>query len=280
MKDKRLTEQVIATFAAHLERDEKSRNTIEKYLRDVRMFAAFVNGVTVTKETVIAYKQQRAANYAVPSVNSMIASLNSLFTFLGWTDCKVKFIKFQRPVYCPAEKELTREDYTRLVNTAKRQHNERLELLIQTICATGIRVSELPFITLEAAQHGEATVSLKGKTRTVFIVRELQNRLLRYAAEHGIRTGAIFVTRSGRPMNRTNVWREMKRLCDEAGVDPQKVFPHNLRHLFARIFYGIEKDIVKLADVLGHSSINTTRIYVISSGNEHRKRMENMRLII
>ncbi len=280
MKDKRLTEQTIAAFAIHLERDEKSRNTIEKYLRDVRAFAAFVNGGTVTKETVIAYKQQAVAHYAVPSVNSMMASLNSLFLFLGWSDCTVKFIKFQRPVYCPAEKELTREEYTRLVNTAKRQHNERLGLLLQTICATGIRVSELSFITLEAARRGEATVLLKGKTRTVFIVRELRNRLLRYAAEHGICTGAIFVTRSGRPMNRTNVWREMKQLCDEAEVDSRKVFPHNLRHLFARTFYGIEKDIVKLADILGHSSVNTTRIYVITSGNEHRRRMEKMRLII
>ena len=280
MNSKRLTEHTIAAFADHLAREEKSRNTIEKYLRDVRAFVAFVNGGMITKETVVAYKQQQAARYAVQSVNSMMASLNSLFSYLGWLDCKVKFLKYQRPVYCPAEKEMTREDYNRLVSTARRQHNERLDLLLQTICATGIRVSELPFITVEAVTRGEAVVSLKGKTRVVFLVRALQRRLLQYAARHNIRTGAIFVTRNGRPLNRTNVWREMKRLCEEAGVNPQKVFPHNLRHLFARTFYGIEKDIVKLADILGHSSINTTRIYIITSGNEHRKRMERMHLIV
>ncbi len=281
MNSKRLSERIIAAFAAHLEREEKSRNTIEKYLRDVRAFAAYISGGTVTKEAVIAYKkEQQAAHYAVPSINSMLASLNSLFSYLGWLDCKVRFIKFQRPVYCPTEKELTREEYGRLVNAAHRRHNERLCMVLQTICATGIRVSELPFITVEAAQSGRAVVSLKGKTRVVFLVRELQRRLLRYAAQQGIRTGAIFVTRNGRPLNRTNVWREMKSLCEEAKVDPQKVFPHNLRHLFARTFYGIEKDIVKLADILGHSNIGTTRIYVITSGNEHRRRMERMHLIL
>ena len=168
----------------------------------------------------------------------------------------------------------------RLVNTAKQKGNERLNLLIQTICETGIRVSELQFITVEAAKHGETVVSCKAKTRTVFLVRALRQKLLRYAAEHGIKSGMIFVTRTGKPVNRTNIWREMKALCVEADVNPQKVFPHNLRHLFARVFYGIEKDIAKLADILGHSSINTTRIYIISSGTEHRRRMENMRLIL
>ena len=168
----------------------------------------------------------------------------------------------------------------RLVNTAKQKGNERLNLLIQTICGTGIRVSELQYITVEAVTCGEAVVSLKGKTRSVFIVRELQKKLLRYAAEQKIDSGAIIITRTGKPMSRTNIWREMKSLCEQAGVNPQKVFPHNLRHLFARTFYGIEKDIAKLADILGHSSINTTRIYIITTGNEHRHRMENMRLVI
>ena len=168
----------------------------------------------------------------------------------------------------------------RLVNTAKRNGNRRLELILQTICGTGIRVSELQFITVEAVRQSEATVSCKGKIRSVFIVRELRKKLLRYASEHGIQSGCIFVTRTGRPMNRTNIWREMKALCKQAEVNPCKVFPHNLRHLFARIFYGIEKDIAKLADILGHSSINTTRIYIISTGTEHRQRMEHMRLIV
>lgn len=210
----------------------------------------------------------------------MLASLNSFFDFLGWVDLKVKSIKLQRQIYCPEEKELTKAEYIRLVNTAKQKGNERLNLLIQTICGTGIRVSELQFITVEAVKCGEATVSLKGKTRTVFIVKELKQKLLRYAAEQKIESGAIFITRTGKPMSRTNIWREMKNLCTQAGVNPDKVFPHNLRHLFARTFYGIEKDIAKLADILGHSSINTTRIYIITTGDEHRRRMENMRLII
>ena len=168
----------------------------------------------------------------------------------------------------------------RLVNTAKQKNNERLNLILQTICGTGIRVSELQFITVEAVKNGEAVVSLKGKTRSVFIVKELKKKLLRYASEQRITSGTIFITRTGRPMSRTNIWREMKGLCEQAGVNPQKVFPHNLRHLFARVFYGTEKDIAKLADILGHSSINTTRIYIISTGDEHRKRMEHMRLIL
>ena len=171
-------------------------------------------------------------------------------------------------------------EYTRLCRTAEKKHNERLTLILQTICGTGIRVSELQYITVEAVKQGEAIVSCKAKTRSVFIVKDLQKKLLRYAAEQNIKSGMIFITRTGKPISRTNVWREMKALCEEAGVNPQKVFPHNLRHLFARVFYGIEKDIAKLADILGHSSINTTRIYIISTGTEHRRRMENMQLII
>lgn len=210
----------------------------------------------------------------------MLASINSLFSFLGWHELKVKTIKVQQQIFCPEEKELTRQEYERLCRTAERNHNTRLSLIIQTICGTGIRVSELQFITVEAAKRGEATVSCKGKTRSVFIVRDLQKKLLRYAVEQGIESGCIFITRGGKPVSRTNIWRDMKALCEEANVNPNKVFPHNLRHLFARVFYGIEKDIAKLADILGHSSINTTRIYIISTGTEHRKRMENMRLII
>ena len=281
MKGRILTETQIAAFAVHLKSEEKSENTVEKYIRDVRAFLAYVGEAELTKEAVITYKNKLISDdYAVRSINSMLASLNGLFSFLGWTDLKVKSIKLQRQIYCPEEKELTKAEYMRLVNTAKQKGNERLNLLIQTICGTGIRVSELQYITVESVKCGEAVVSLKGKTRSVFIVRELQKKLLRYAAEQKITSGAIFITRSGKPMSRTNIWREMKSLCEQAGVNPQKVFPHNLRHLFARTFYGIEKDIAKLADILGHSSINTTRIYIITTGNEHRQRMENMRLII
>lgn len=281
MKGRILTNEVIECFKKYLREEEKSENTVEKYLRDVLAFLAYTDENEVTKETVILYKNKLITeNYAVRSINSMLASLNSLFSFLGWSECKVKSIKLQRQIYCPEEKELTKAEYMGLVNTAKQKGNERLNLILQTICGTGIRVSELRFITVESVKCGEVTVSLKGKTRSVFIVKDLQKKLLRYAAEQGIKTGAIFITRTGKPMSRTNIWREMKKLCVQANVNPSKVFPHNLRHLFARTFYGIEKDIAKLADILGHSSINTTRIYIITTGHEHRRRMENMRLII
>lgn len=281
MSQRMITEQIIALFFKHLRREEKSANTIEKYLRDIRAFAAYQKSAKVSKETVIVYKNDLISQgYATRSINSMLASLNSLFSFLGWNDCRVKSMKIQQQVYCPEEKELTKAEYMRLVNTAKSNGNKRLNLLIQTICGTGIRVSELQFITVEAVKRSEAVVSLKGKTRSVFITRELQKKLLRYASERDIMTGAIFITKSGKPMSRTSIWREMKNLCLQAGVNPKKVFPHNLRHLFARTFYGIEKDIAKLADILGHSSINTTRIYIITTGDEHRRCIENMRLII
>lgn len=281
MERRIITDKAIERFEKHLREDEKSNNTVEKYMRDVRVFSGFTNGNAITKETVIEYKAKLIKeNYAARSINSMLASLNSLFSFLGWSECKVKSIKLQRQIYCTEEKELTKAEYMRLVNTAKQISNERLNLILQTICSTGVRVSELQFITVESVKAGKATVSLKGKTRTVFIVRKLQKKLLRYAAARGIASGCIFVTRTGKSMSRTNIWREMKALCERAKVNPGKVFPHNLRHLFARTFYGIEKDIAKLADILGHSNINTTRIYIITTSNEYRRRMENLRLII
>ena len=280
MRGRFLTQEIISDFKGYLILEERSTATVEKYIRDVKAFSAFVNGAELTKEEVIEYKKHLQENHAVRSVNSMLASVNGLFVFLGWHELKVKSIKFQQKIYCPEEKELTKAEYTRLCRAAKHKHNERLNLILQTICGTGIRVSELQYITVEAVKQGEATVSCKAKTRSVFIVKELQKKLLRYATEQGIKSGMIFVTRTGKPISRTNIWREMKSLCEEANVNPQKVFPRNLRHLFARVFYGIEKDIAKLADILGHSSINTTRIYIISTGIEHRRRMGNMRLII
>ena len=280
MEGRVITAKMIAEFKEHLILEERSVATIQKYIRDVKAFMAYAQNSAITKETVIAYKKYLQENYAVRSVNSMLASINSLFMFLGWHDLRVKSLKLQQQVFCPEEKELTKAEYARLCRTAERKHNERLNLILQTICGTGIRVSELQFITVEAVKQSEAAVNCKAKTRSVFIVKELKQKLLRYVAEQGIKSGMIFVTRTGKPISRTNIWREMKALCNEAGVNPQKVFPHNLRHLFARVFYGIEKDIAKLADILGHSSINTTRIYIISTGTEHRRRMENMRLII
>jgi len=281
MKGHFLSGKEIERFENYLREEEKSQNTMDKYIRDVKAFVEYCDGKEIIKETVIAYKQDLIdSDYAVKSINSMLASINSLFSFLGWYDLRVKSLKVQQQIFCPEEKELTRAEYERLCRTAERKHNERLNLILQTICGTGIRVSELQFITVEAVRKGEATVSLKGKTRTIIITKNLQKKLLRYIAEQRIKTGSVFVTKSGKPISRTNIWREMKNLCREAEVNPEKVFPHNLRHLFARVFYGIEKDIAKLADILGHSSINTTRIYIISTGSEHRQRMEQMRLIL
>ena len=281
MKGRKLTEKQIKDFINHLRLEEKSANTIEKYTHDVNAFVTCLNGNVVSKDLVIKYKQKLIADgYAVSSINSMLAAVNSLLDFLGWIDCKVKSIKIQRQIYCPENKELSKVEYLRLVEAAERNHNHRLNMILQTICSTGIRISELRFITVEAVKSGTVEVACKGKNRIVFIVKKLKKKLLRYAAERHIKAGAIFITKSGKPVNRTNVWREMKALCKQAHVDSDKVFPHNLRHLFARTFYKLEKDIAKLADILGHSSINTTRIYIISTGCEHLKRMENMRLVV
>ena len=271
MKERVLKQKNLEQFKEHLMLEEKSDATVEKYIRDAVKFSTFAGGSGISKETVITYKNRlKDDGYSVRSINSMLASINSLFSFLEWHDLKVKAIKVQKQLFCPEEKELSKSEFVRLVDAAKAKSNERLSLILQTICGTGIRVSELRFITVDAVKRGEATVSCKGKTRSVFIVRDLQKKLLRYLSEYGISGGSVFVTRSGRPVSRTNIWRDMKPLCGEA----------NVRHLFARVFYGIEKDIAKLADILGHSSVDTTRIYIISTGAEHRRRMELMRLII
>lgn len=280
MTDHRIRAVGLRGFEVYLRENEKSGATLEKYMRDIRRFAVFVRGGAVDKAAVMEYKAELAKTYALTSANSMLAALNAFFRYAGWFDCCVKQFKIQREAFCAEEKELTRAEYAALVRAAEAKNNERLSLLIQTVCGTGIRVSELCYITAEAVKRGEATVSCKGKTRRIFIVAALRKKLLRYAREQGITGGMIFVTKSGRPMNRTNIWAEMKRLCGSAGVSPKKVFPHNLRHLFARTFYGMEKDIVKLADILGHSNVNTTRIYTVTSGSEHRRKLEKMKLIL
>ena len=267
-------------FEFHLRNEERSAATIEKYMRDIRFFASFVCDVEIDKQKVLDYKSKLGETYAVASANSMIAAMNCFLRFCGWHDLCVKQFKMQREVYCSEEKELTRAEYVRLLEAANAKHNERLNLIIQTICGTGIRVSELQYITVEALHNGEAIVNCKGKNRRVFIVPELKKKLLHYVKEQGISTGTVFVTRSGNPVSRHSIWKDMKALCEQAHVSPSKVFPHNLRHLFARTFYGIEKDIAKLADILGHASINTTRIYIVTTGAEHKRKMEHMRLII
>lgn len=275
-----ITRELQKAFEMSMFEDEKSKLTVEKYLRDLHCFAHFANGREIDKGLVLGYKAELARSYALTSANSMLAALNAFLRFAGWHNCCVRQFKIQKKAFCTEDKELSKAEYLSLVRTAENKKNERLSLLIQTICGTGIRVSEVEHITVEAVLKGEAIVSCKGKTRRVFIVSALRKKLLQYTKENRIRSGMIFITKNGKAMNRSNIWAEMKKLCKEAGVSPNKVFPHNLRHLFARTFYGIEKDIAKLADILGHSNINTTRIYIISTGAEHRRKMENMRLII
>ena len=275
-----LARKKLLAFSAFLAEEERSTATLSKYSHDVNTFLAFADDGEITKSTVLAYKEYLGEHYAVSSANSMLAALNSFFRFLGNASLCVKQFKLQRQAFCPEEKELSKEEYRRLVAAAEAQGNEALSLIIQSICATGIRVSELRFITAEAVRSGEASVHCKGKTRRIFIVSALRKRLSAYAKDQGIVAGPIFLSHTGKPLDRSRIWRNMKCLCRAANVSPTKVFPHNLRHLFARIFYGIEKDIVKLADVLGHTSINTTRIYTVTTGEEHRRCMETMRLIL
>ncbi len=280
MKKRIMTETMIFAFEDMLINDEKSSNTISKYKRDLFVFLQFANNREITKTLLLEYKATLEETYALTSANSMIAALNSFLKFIGWPDLCIKQFKIQRAIYCSENNELTKQEYISLVHTAEKRQNKRLSLLIQTVCATGIRISELKFVTIEAVRCGEAVVSCKGKSRKVFLVSALCKKLLRYAKERHITSGAVFVTRSGKPVNRSNIWREMKALCRQAGVNSCKVFPHNLRHLFARTFYTIERDIAKLADILGHSSINTTRIYIVSTGREHRRQINKMCLII
>jgi len=279
MAERKLSPRHLVSFREYLIREEKSTATIEKYLRDTNGFLEYAADREITKELAVAYKAElQKKNYAIRSINSMLASINSLLDFLGWSDCKVKNLRCQRQTYCTEEKELTKAEYLRLLEASKNQ--EQLNLVIQTICGTGIRVSELKFFTVEAISHGEVTVQCKSKTRTILVPGKLKKLLLNYAKKCGIRKGTIFITRSGKPLDRSNIWAQMKRLCRAAGVNPSKVFPHNLRKLFARTFYGIEKDIAKLADILGHSSIDTTRIYIMTTGTEHRRKIERLGLVV
>lgn len=278
MKEIRLTELLAAQYACHLREEEKSRITIEKYLRDVRGFAHYLGSQYITKDAVIAYKQQLLnQGYALRSVNSMLAAVNSFLTFCGLTDCRVRLCRMQREIYQRSERELSRAEYLRLLRAA--EGDRRLWLLMQTICSTGIRVSELNYFTVEAVRRGEVSVACKNKSRKILLPGKLQKLLLRYARTIGITGGVIFRTRNGKPLDRSNIWAAMKRLCARAKIDPGKVFPHNLRKLFARTFYDLEKDIAKLADVLGHSNINTTRIYIMTTGQEHRRQLERLRLL-
>ncbi|MBQ7322377.1 MAG: tyrosine-type recombinase/integrase [Clostridia bacterium] len=275
-----MTAELLKSFTKHLYLEEKSRATIAKYAHDVAVFADYVGEREIDRETVLAYKSMLAERYAISSANSMIAALNAFFQFCDWQNLMIKQFRVQREVFCAEEKELTKTEYVRLLQAAEKKKDQRLALILQTICGTGIRVSELSYITVEAVKAGEARVRCKGKMRRIFIVSELRKKLLAYIKQRKLHSGIIFLTKRGKPIDRTAIWRAMKSLCATAHVAETKVFPHNLRHLFARAFYGVGKDIVALADILGHASINTTRIYTMSSGVEYRKKMNCMRLIL
>lgn len=264
-------------FYQYLIEEEKSLATVKKYTRDVGSFLRFVDGKKLNKTLVLEYKQNLISAYAPASVNSMLAAINCYLEFINRSDCKVKQIKVQRQLFAQEEKELTKEEYHRLLKAAK---GTRIWAVIQTICGTGIRVSELSYITVEAVRVGKATIRCKNKTRIIFIPGQLQKLLKAYIEKYGITAGSVFVTKGGKPLDRSNIWKEMKALCYKARVSKKKVFPHNLRHLFARTFYSIEKDIVRLADLLGHSSINTTRIYTIECGTQHLRSMDKVNALL
>ena len=270
----------LSDFARQLQEDERSPATIENYLRHIRAFAAWAGGQAVTKDLATQWKEHLISQYRPGTVNTMLVSLNRFFAFLGWYDCQVKTLHIQRRLFREESKELTRAEYERLVSAAQASGRERLVLLLETICSTGIRVSEVKYITVEALKLGKAEISLKGEIRTILLPNKLCRKLLKYAKKQETVSGEVFLTRNGKGMSRKQIWAEMKSICAKAKVAATKVFPHNLRHLFARVFYKACRDVAKLADVLGHSSIETTRIYLISTGVEHAHTLERLRLIL
>lgn len=276
---RKITNELIHSFKTYLIEEEKSENTIEKYIRDVTFFMIWLNDQEVTKILALEYKKELCEKYAPASVNAAISSLNSFFAFTGWHEIRIKVLKIQRQIFSNKDKELTKAEYERLLTAAKSKKNERLYLLMQTICSTGIRVSELRFVTYEAVKKGQAVISCKGKMRTIFLPKELCRMLKKYITEQGIKDGSVFVSRNGKPLDRSYIWKMLKNLCESAGVSKDKVFPHNFRHLFARTYYSLQKDIVRLADILGHSSVETTRIYTIETGDICRRQIQKLGLL-
>lgn len=276
---KKITQNMVVNFKNFLIDEEKSHATLEKYMRDINAFREWLGTKLIEKVTVLEYKAYLIENYAPASANSMLSSINSFFEFNEWHDLKVKMLKIQKQIFADKNKELTKAEYERLLDAAKSKKNERLYYLMQTICSSGIRVSELRSITIEAIKARKATIKCKGKMRVVILPKELCKLLSEYAKEQKISSGPVFVTKTGKPLDRSAIWKMMKQLCESAGVPKEKVFPHNLRHLFARTYYTIQKDIVRLADILGHSSINTTRIYTMETGDIHRRQIQKLGLL-
>ena len=275
-----MTAEQLKAFSQYLREDERESSTIEKYLREIKDFFVWIRGQTVTRERIAEWKEDlRRAGRKSVTINGKLSALNKFFTFLGWTDCRTKYLKVQRKLFRSTEKQLTKQEYIRLLEAAHSLGRERLALLMETICATGIRVSEVQYITVEAVQTGQTEIALKGKIRTILLPGKLCRKLQKYAKKRKIVSGEIFLTRNGKGLSRRQIWAEMKSLCEKAGIMPSKVFPHNLRHLFAQTFYRVCRDVAKLADVLGHSSIETTRLYLISTEAEHARQLERTGLI-
>lgn len=281
MEKRKIDESDVTAYTAYLKRIERSNNTIEKYHRDVLSFARWLNNRSVDCENVVEWKQYLLQKgYAPATINSMLIAVNRFFVFMGWDECRVKVLKLQKKLFREESRDLTKDEYARLVGTAIKVGKERLALLMETICATGIRVSEVRYITIEAVQQGRAVISLKGKIRTILLPRKLCRKLLKYAKKQKTVSGEIFLTRNGTSLSRRQIWAEMKAICKKAGIAASKVFPHNLRHLFAQTFYRVTHDVAKLADLLGHASIETTRIYLLSTGIEHQMLINNLKLIL
>lgn len=276
---KEITNGVIQSFENYLTNEEKAGATIGKYVHDVCEFRLWLGKRELCKTEALAYKSYLCKHYAPASVNATLSSLNCFFNFMEWYDLRVKRLKIQKQIFSSSDKELTKDEYDRLLQAARQKKNERLYFLMQTICSTGIRVSEVRYITVEAIHRGIAEINCKGKRRRVFLPAQLCKMLKAYAKEQKIKSGAVFVTKNGNPLDRSNIWSDMKKLCKAANVSEKKVFPHNLRHLFARTYYSLQKDIVRLADILGHSSVNTTRIYTMESGEVHRKQIQRLGLL-
>ena len=275
----RITKNLIEKFKQYLIEEEKASATLEKYVRDITAFFVWLAGSELDKITVLRYKEHLTTNYAPASVNSVLSSLNSFFEYNEWHGLKVKMLKIQKQIFAERSRELTKAEYERLLVAAKQKKNKRLYYLMQTICSSGIRVSELSAITIEAVRNHKANINCKGKMRVVILPKDLCKMLAEYARGQKITSGPVFITKTGKPLDRSTIWKMMKALCESAEVDREKVFPHNLRHLFARTYYSIQKDIVRLADILGHSSVNTTRIYTMETCDVHRRQIQRLGLL-
>lgn len=276
---RKITNKLILSFKYYLIDEEKSENTIDKYIRDVTFFEKWLCSREVTKILALEYKKELCEKYAPASVNGAISSLNSFFSFTEWHDIRIKSLKIQKQIFSSKDKELTKAEYEKLLTAAKTKKNQKLYYLMQTICSTGIRISELRYITTSAVHSGQATINCKGKMRVVILPKELCRMLKSYIKDNNIKSGSVFVTRTGKPLDRSFVWKLLKSICEDAGVSKDKVFPHNFRHLFARTYYGLQKDIVRLADILGHSSVNTTRIYTMSTDDICRRQIQKLGLL-